>query len=140
MIARKAPGLVCTGPGDPAAKNGIMRAKISFSSMDGLAQQCVQMRKAASRLLGRTAFDRKHAIETGILQNADHPTPVDYSVAASAADRCSGYLAAFGIRMLDRDVLGMNMDHPVGHAAQSLIRVLAAEIGVAGVIVYPQAR
>ena len=52
--------------------------------------------------------------------------PVDHAVAAGAADRRAGDLAALGLAVLDRDVLGVQVDEPVADVLQPLVRVLAA--------------
>ena len=59
--------------------------------------------------------------------------PIDHAVAAGAADRRAGDLAAFGVGVLDGDVLGVQVDEPVDDPLQPGVRVLPGQVGVAGV-------
>ena len=85
------------------------------------------------RLLDGAAFDGEDDVARRLAADLDDPRPVDHAVAAGAADRRAGDLAALGGRLLDRDVLGVQVDEPVGDALQPGVGIVAAEVGVAGV-------
>ena len=92
-----------------------------------------EMFEAAGGLLDGAAFDAEHDVPRAGLADLDHLGPVDHAVAAGAAHGRAGHLAALGVRLLDRDVLGVQMDQSVLDVREPGERVLAGQVAVAGV-------
>ena len=68
------------------------------------------MLDAAGGLLDRAALDAEDDVARGRPADLDHLGPIDHAVAAGAADRRAGHLAALGVGLRDRDVLGVQVD------------------------------
>ena len=98
-----------------------------------LPQQPLQVLHAPGRLVHCTTFDAENNVSRAGAADLDHPGPVDHAVAAGAADRRAGHLAALGVGLLDRDVLGVQVDQPVLDVLEPGDGVLAAEVAVARV-------
>ena len=86
-----------------------------------------------SRLFNGAAFHRQHDVTFGLSANLNHTRPVHDAVAASAADRRAGHLAAFGAALFNGNVLRVKMHEPVCDAREPFERILTAEIRVARV-------
>jgi len=91
------------------------------------------MVKGARGLFNRAAFDREDHVAFGLAANLDDARPVHDAIAARAADGRAGHLAALGAALLDGNVLRVKVHEMAQNACQPLQRVLAAEIGVAGI-------
>ena len=63
----------------------------------------------------------------GASTDRDDALPIDHAVAAGAADRRAGDLAALGVGLLDGNILGMQMDQPAQDAFEPPVRVLAGQ-------------
>ncbi len=77
-----------------------------------LSHELLQVLDAALGLLDGAALDAQDDVALGPAADLDHLLPVDHAVAAGAADRRAGDLAALGLGVLDRDVLGVQVDQP----------------------------
>ena len=85
-------------------------------------------------LLDCAALHREHDVPRAILaDDLDDLLPVNHPVAARAAHRRAGDLAAFGAGLLDGDVLGVQMHEPLYDALQPRVGIVSAQEGVAGV-------
>ena len=92
------------------------------------------------RLLDRAAFHRKHDVPFRLSTQADDGRPIDDTVAAGAADRRAGDLAAFGLRLLNQNIFGVQMDQVAEHPFEPGERIVPAQITVSGVEVDPDGR
>ena len=88
---------------------------------------------ASVGLLNRAAFDREYDVAWAPLGDINDPTPIDHAVAAGASDGSAGDLAAFSTGMLNADVFGVQMDRSLDNPLEPCVRVLAREVGIAGV-------
>jgi hypothetical protein len=85
-------------------------------------------------LAGGAAFDGKNDVAPrAFSEDADGARPINHAIAAGTAYRIAGDLAALGAALLERDVLGVQMQEPFDHALKPAIRVLPAKVGIAGV-------
>lgn len=67
-------------------------------------------------LLYCPALNAQHNITRCALAYFNHALPIDDAVAAGAAGGRARHLAAFILRLLDRDVLGVDVNEPVPDA------------------------
>ena len=73
----------------------------------------------------------KHNILRDGSDDGNHLLPIDDPVATGAADRRPHHFAAFGIRLFDRDVFGVDVNQAVFDPLQPRDRVLAPEVRIA---------
>ena len=102
-----------------------------------LRQHAIQVGETAAGLLDGSALDRQHAVEAALAQDLDDSRPVDNTVAAGASDRRARDLAAFGVRVLNRDVLRVDVDQEIEYVPQSVVRILAGQVCVARMRINP---
>ena len=70
----------------------------------------VKVRQAAGGLLFGAALDGEHSAEVRLAQDRDDSLPIDDAVAAGASHGRPGHLAAFRVRVLDGNVLGVDVN------------------------------
>ena len=91
------------------------------------------MLDGAFGLFDRAALDGEDDVPFRLAADANDARPIDDAVPASAADGCAGDFSALRGGLLDGDVLGMEVNEAGNDLGQPLVRILAAQIGVAGV-------
>ena len=99
------------------------------------------MLEAANGLINGAALHAEHDITIDATHDIDDPFPVDNAVTAGAADWRAGHFATLGLRVLQIDILGMDVHHAIFHVFEPAIGIAqTGQIGVAGVKVNPNRR
>ena len=71
------------------------------------------MPEAALCLLHRPALDAENDVAISPAADLHRAGPIDHAFTAGATDRCAGYLPPLVFRLLDRNVLGVQVYKPI---------------------------
>ena len=80
----------------------------------GGLNELAQMLQASGGLLGCPAFDAEDYVSRAfVLNGLNDPVPLQNAVTTGTTHRRTGHLAAFGVRVLHGDVLGVEVNQPL---------------------------
>src|ERR1017187_7173742 len=86
---------------------------------------------APLRLVDGAAFHAERQLPIERVEDVEDPLPINHSLAARAADRSTCHLAPRAFALLERNVLGVDMEDTCSHALAALDRIFrASDVGV----------
>ena len=91
-------------------------------------------------LINGAALDRKHNVPLRLPAKSHDPRPINDAFATRATDWGAGDFASLGIGLGGGYVLGVQMHQMIHDFCKPLVRIMAAQVAVAGVEVYPDGR
>ncbi len=103
----------------------IRHSSIRFASRLFFLQHLGQVGQRPFGLRFGAAFDRQHALVSGLFQSLHDTMPIDLAIAARTADGRARDLAAFRGGLFARDVLGVHVDDAIDDGLEHGIGVFA---------------